>query len=637
MREEIRDIACIALMIAVTIVLNSGEAKAVSQEFDVSVVPANMVVAIGRQELQPVDRDRPEAFAFPSLLPNETINDSVSYPIKSFFCADSGFPAKCVFTWSCWLHPPLQIIVERPTTDPTTAVFSLDDKSLTQLLRRDWAEIRQIQCSFRNWLLACSRRPYFDDLDNKLRELWIEHFLEPARFECFAERHLNDESFSISSSTAAKDCLLEEGAIEDAWHLGQLLACPDDKFSNQVFRQFSQSFQTRVKDYCKKEAKEPPDEEVAKFEAELRQQLNNVINASPPLIEESKLSDDARRRLPVDAKSRTIAVNRAALNAAYPQLAGSLSMWATRIHPREVLDIAWGSTAVYPFFHQDGIPDSYSRMTTSGSTRLHISADTVGVGLFPRRTKLMSADRQTSKETATELPFPPNWVKLFGTAFVPIFNSHDLLHERLLARRSNDDYIRKPPPYLYLLSPKKYVKADGDLSTRNVKQYATDAARRGIEIPSAAVDQLARRYILVGCDEPSKNAVEREFDRLIQAALATGNGQSEGKQVASERNQYVAGVFANQTALSIGRHVTFRNRSQIELRARLDSIGQVVGESNLPVLGKTSSRPLLDVNRTLCSSTGLPECTLRIHFHTTHPYVLDAAQVGEGDELVIHP
>ena len=571
------------------------------------------------------------AFIFPSIIAGEKPSASGSYTILSFFPNANTFPAKCDFTWSCGSCPTIRITIERSKEQPTTAIFTLDQESLHQLRLRNWTEVQQIQCNFRNCLLSRSGGN-FEGLNKKVSILWIEKLLSTARFEVFAKRYLNDpQSFEVTSQTVPRDGLIGENEMGSALALSSRLTHSRDDFSKKVFSLLPPQLQAAVTEICEKDKPTPTKEQLAQFQEELRRSLNDVIKGVP-LVDESKQSEGIRNRLPADPTLRTMALNRAALNAAYPMIASPLRMWATPLRPREVLEIAWGTTAIYPF--KDGsVTKFYSRMATGGTTRLHVASRRDGMTILPKGAALMSADEQSmDSDRDPLLPFPREWSGLIGTVFVPVYNSLDLHNDHLLVYQSDDSRTKSQPKFLFLLSPQRYIKADPlSIDQDSIAQHTTDARRRNDEGESS-VDQFARRFIIVGCSADDEKTVEREFDRLIQAALAASKGEN-----TIHNSGYTMAVFANQTALSIGRHVTVKYRLQTEVRSRLDTWSQVVGESNLSILGKTSTRPLLDVLRTSCSPIGFPVRTLRIHFHTTHPYVLDAVQVGEGDEFMIHP
>jgi hypothetical protein len=187
------------------------------------------------------------------------------------------------------------------------------------------------------------------------------------------------------------------------------------------------------------------------------------------------------------------------------------------------------------------------------------------------------------------------------------------------------------PPFLFLLSPFQYLKADPD-GTGDVAQFATDARRPlGKDVTEAA--QLTRRYILIGTNKPDKPSVDSELTRLLDAAVRGTAGPSD--------NGWVKAVFTNNSFIEVRRHIVVNGRYLERSRPRLETWGTVVGSLMLPLLmdkDHAVSPPELEVDRTICGNRadkdlGRPLKRLRIRFYTTEEKVLNAAQIAEGDEF----
>lgn len=627
------------------------------------VIPARSLASDVENESNAPQSDE-VAFVFPSLFPGDQAAGLPSYSSRTFFRKGNKFPEEDVFSWADESYPSIKIHVKRAAPGSSEAIFSIDQTSLTYLRSREWCEVRNLQRGFKRWLLAKSGRllnpeSYFEAFDETVSKLWMEHFLLASRFDRFATQYLNvPESFLITYQGAERNGLIREYEIGDVAELARVLVNSEDPLSKNILSLLPQGLSKKMKEFWDKGKPSPTKEQADRLGQDLREALNDVISRVP-LWNESKLPRDDRLRLPKDSVSRMVAVNRAAISFTYPSVVAPLppspplplTMWATPLFAREVLEITWGTSAIYPFADGD-VTGFYSRMTVGGVTRLHVTPRRDRLALFPEGSGLMSARALKPLDTnpLAPLPFPQDWAGLIGTVFVPVYNPLDLLNDRLLIK--SGEQVASPPRFLFLLSPREYIKADSDLNAQNsIVQHTTDA-RRGPPEGDAIVDQLARRYIIVGCDRNDKQEVEREFTRLINAASPTparaipasrvtpGEARAPSAGNAEDGPNYegyVMAIFANQTSLSVGRHVTVNNRLLMEARSRLDTWAQVVGESSPAILGRTGDRPLLEVLRTFCSAAGLPNRRLRVRFYTTHPYVLSAARVGEGDEFTIHP
>jgi hypothetical protein len=212
------------------------------------------------------------------------------------------------------------------------------------------------------------------------------------------------------------------------------------------------------------------------------------------------------------------------------------------------------------------------------------------------------------------------------------------IHRQLLFNTGTSPDDPHPPPYLFLLSPRYYVKSDTTGGEDDFVQFSTDArvGDKSAEGVAGAL-QLARRYIIVGSNTNNPTDIGDEFSRLLESAAHA----SFPKDVpAPKRVSYTMGVFMNQTSIEVLRHIGIDGRPTDISKPRLETWGGVVGTLMLPVLLANSvagSTPLLEVQRITATSVGSHDPSLlklmKIRFHTTEQSVLNAARVGEGDQF----
>jgi hypothetical protein len=230
------------------------------------------------------------------------------------------------------------------------------------------------------------------------------------------------------------------------------------------------------------------------------------------------------------------------------------------------------------------------------------------------------------------LPFPSGLAELFGEVFVPVFTPLDLLNDRLFQYPSCDrppaGQMRPPPTFLFVLSPKTYVKAEsGGQQATEVGQFSTDGRRANGQDSTAALE-LTRRYIVIGTAKNEAAALSRELTRLLDDAVR--------QMPASCDEGYVMAIFGNQTSLEVRRHIAIDGRALGDSRPRLESWGDVVESELLPLLVEPafpSSQPTLNVSRVLNGSSGLPERRITIRFFVADRQVLSTVRIGEGDNF----
>jgi hypothetical protein len=322
-----------------------------------------------------------------------------------------------------------------------------------------------------------------------------------------------------------------------------------------------------------------------------------------------------------------------------------VNMYATLLSPGDALNIAWGLTVLYPQKSR-GVSSGYSRSSVGGSTEINIAANSKGLNLFPKEswnsTPESEPDDQQTVTASTSgnnlVPFPTAFASMMVPAqFIPINNSLDLRDGRLLRASSGG-----LPPYLFVLSPKTYTKADaalypnGKADPAGIAQFYSDAREVDGNLvdapPNEAVLQFSRRFILVGCDTPEAACVTGQLKALQCQALALLNTPC---SPTIRPPVYAMGIFANQTFLEVRHHVSINGRplpATVLDQQTWDSVVAGWATSLLDQNGNPGSEPLLRVRRTIRSNTGVDR-RMTILFYTTSSQALGATQVFEGDEF----
>lgn len=322
-------------------------------------------------------------------------------------------------------------------------------------------------------------------------------------------------------------------------------------------------------------------------------------------------------------------------------------MAVTRVVGGESLAITWGATNFYP-----AKPPQlgYSRITSGATTDVRVIRNN-GLRLFPVGTCEMAGDSEKPDNGTFEglLPFPPQWASLFATEFLPIYSLFDLHNSALLhvakappSPAGCPDNARKAPPYLFLLAPMQYRKADVGLE-KDVARFESEARPEYVKSPTPAqsredVNMLARQFILVGCDSLDLNTVNTEWDHLLEVAFKNlPNTPQEPATVPAPCGGYVNGVFAAKSFVELRHHYSINGQLLETGALNLQSLRDVIGGPFAAHLDRTSARdkgPLLEVMRSLDGGkTGQPTGVLRLRFYTTMSSVLDQAYIFEGDEI----
>jgi hypothetical protein len=209
-----------------------------------------------------------------------------------------------------------------------------------------------------------------------------------------------------------------------------------------------------------------------------------------------------------------------------------IAMRAQLISAGETLAVAWGSSAVFPYAGAQGVSGGYTRPAVGAISELRIALSRDRLRLLPELASplLPISQDNSSPGSPSLLPFRAEWAGLIGgndnprksPVFIPIYNMFDLRDKRLLC----DDSF-SAPPYLFLLTPEHYVKADTGPGRNQIAQYTTDG-RTGVEptgLKANAAAQLARHFLIIGCDTPDSACPAKQLTALLdQAFNATQSG-----------------------------------------------------------------------------------------------------------------
>ena len=313
------------------------------------------------------------------------------------------------------------------------------------------------------------------------------------------------------------------------------------------------------------------------------------------------------------------------------------NMFATRIYARQQLAITWGNQNLYAIRPPETatLDNSYSRITSGGTTRLQIVSDN-GLRLFPTSSCRI---RETSEGSAPANhkgtpPFPDSFKTMFGRWFMPIYNLFDLHNPRLLTGVSPKadrflcpDTTRAAAPYLFLLTPSYYVKPD---TVDEITGTETEARLSAKIDPTEEYLPLTRQFVLLACNVSDSSAVADEWKRMLNAASGSDPGHG-------RCGQYIHGLFAGKT------FVELRNRFSIDGRLVEDgvlhfsTVGQALGPSlgtRANVEAAPGSGPLLDLWRASpWRENASNQRRVRVRFFTTMTDILDQAIVLEGDDI----
>jgi hypothetical protein len=319
---------------------------------------------------------------------------------------------------------------------------------------------------------------------------------------------------------------------------------------------------------------------------------------------------------------------------------GTFRMRATPVTPPEALSISWGTTSVYPL-PPTGLNIGATRLAAAGSLELQIWRGRMGVALFAPGTPTVSTISPMFglPNTNAQLPFPPAIADLFGRVLVPIYTPLDLHNERVLRYKTgsaneDDAFDDRLPRHVAVLSPLVYVKAEpNDAAQAHVAQFATDArVNRAAGEPDQSGAQLTRRFVLIGVSELTPVAIGAELKRLVDGGFRGGPGPNE--------SGHVMAVFANQTALEVRRHIAVDGRLVAMSEPRRQTWAQVVDRMMAPLLVETHpppSAPALAVHRLWRRLDGTAIRRITVRVHVADHEVLDAAQIGEGDDFEQSP
>jgi hypothetical protein len=364
--------------------------------------------------------------------------------------------------------------------------------------------------------------------------------------------------------------------------------------------------------------------------------LSNHSFCWPSLCFTDKLESGLRKFWKDDvlgssAQFATFASGHLARKAPFTVASGGLTMYATRLHPRQELSITWGLVNFYPEYAQGGsaldFTTSYSRVTAGATTHVPLTTDSEGrTLLFPAGSCGPSGESVSAPapDSAAFLPYPDSVRNgRVGKKFLPIYNLFDLHNPRLL-RPVDKGCSGIPARYLFLFSPSVYVKPDtADMDA----QYDLEA-RHGNDDAGEESLLLGREFFIVGCKTDATTALQNEWQRIV-----AGTDPSDGP---NSCGLYVNGAISGKTFVEIRNGISVDGRPIPEGILDSSTIGQAVAPAlgvRLNTAAAPGSAPLVDLWRASGArdDASVP-ARIRIRFYTVMRKVLDQSQALEGDD-----
>jgi hypothetical protein len=291
------------------------------------------------------------------------------------------------------------------------------------------------------------------------------------------------------------------------------------------------------------------------------------------------------------------------------------------------LRITWGGTALYPFPsgpNQAVMEDGISRQTSAGETLVQIFGVDGHYALESADLVLNAKPgSKGSAENSNAYPYPVAWLPMLGHFIVPIFNEWDLHNSLLLKKYHSEDR----PPYLFLVTPTTYVKADcttysqNDEDPNNVIAYTADSSQ------GAAVDidipHLFRRCIILGSDSPDPSKALSDLISGLQNIVSKRPDDS-------NTNSYRAATFNNQTSVEIV-HYFFYNGRQYS-RPETQGASWLQALSTFPPEQLASAKSL-SVYRPYSQFDFGPKFILHFHFNSWNDAMLQSVKTADDDSF----
>jgi hypothetical protein len=293
------------------------------------------------------------------------------------------------------------------------------------------------------------------------------------------------------------------------------------------------------------------------------------------------------------------------------------------------LKLTWGGTALYPSElggNETVVENGVSRQTSFGETLIHIFGSHGHYSLEPPKTLALVA--QTAYFTgqidhAQALPYPPSWIRMLGRTIAPIFNEWDL-HNVLLLKKSNSNEL---PPYLFLVTPTAYIKADYTPATDNepashIAGYTADSAQNSNSVDDN-IPRLFRRCLIVGSDSPD---IDQVF--LVLNGLAAGITNNFSDDL------YRAAAFNNQTSVDIVHFFFYNGRQCSRPEVQGSSWSQALATVPPEHLAGAKS---LDVFRLYSQTDSETQAVLHFHFESWNDIILQSVEIADGDSFHTDP
>jgi hypothetical protein len=262
----------------------------------------------------------------------------------------------------------------------------------------------------------------------------------------------------------------------------------------------------------------------------------------------------------------------------------------------------------------------------------------------------VAEDSRSEPDDGILVPYRKEWASLLDAVVLPVYNLFDLHNSRLLTAAQTPsspptdcpDNTRRAPPYMFLLRPGHYIKADGP----PVSGQFENEARTGIEgTAGESAEPLARQFIVIGCERSDQKALEDEWNRILEGAfsLFVPAGARVPRELLATPprgpcGDFVHGVFSGRAFVELRHNFSINGKRVENGTTNLQTIGQIVAyfSPHQDPAERSSSKPLVEVLRSNGGAAArLGVSAIKLRFYTTEADVLDQTTVFEGDEIYV--
>lgn len=314
------------------------------------------------------------------------------------------------------------------------------------------------------------------------------------------------------------------------------------------------------------------------------------------------------------------------------------AMFVTPLSPGQQIAVTWGNENYYPFGNQ--IQAGYSRIGSGGVTELRVIGNQDRMQLASLGSCNMDAVPQQGSVPADGLftALPKEWAAMVSHEFLPVYNRFDLSNAKLLTHSNAPAGCadRSAPKYLYLLQPATYIKADPDDRDGDRSKFENEARSLFPGDPTVDFTLLAREFLIIGCDDGKPEALEGEWNYLLDRAYSLSNMMpTPGSRTCGP---YVNALFSGKSFVEVRNSFSINGHPLDSGRSSLETVGQAFAAgfaTRVDREGRSGTPPLLEVLRApdRLSQVNTGATAIRLRFHTTVSSILDQVYVFQGDEI----